>query len=295
MTENSKNKKFCVYKHTSPSGKCYIGITCQNPIKRWGTNGCGYFGKTKESGKFNHPYFVHAILKYGWDNFTHEILFSELNESKAKSKEIELIRYYKDKNLSYNVTDGGDGVLGVHHKPWNKGIPTPEDKKRKGFHLTDEHKQKLSIKHKGIAVWPPARAVNLYTADGQYLDTFERASDLARYLNVTPGNVNQVCLHNTILVAGCQARYFDDDFPLYIVDYYTKISSDPVRLIDYKDNMVYEFDTISAASRYTGINRQLLLNTVYGKSKQTNGVRCEFLSNTRKGKKSRIKEILNNE
>lgn len=27
---------YYVYKHTSPSGKCYIGITCQNPEKRWG-------------------------------------------------------------------------------------------------------------------------------------------------------------------------------------------------------------------------------------------------------------------
>ena len=32
---------FCVYKHTCPNGKVYIGITCQNPIKRW-KGGSGY-------------------------------------------------------------------------------------------------------------------------------------------------------------------------------------------------------------------------------------------------------------
>lgn len=29
------NNNFCVYKHTSPSGKCYIGITNQDLEKRW--------------------------------------------------------------------------------------------------------------------------------------------------------------------------------------------------------------------------------------------------------------------
>ena len=34
--------KYCVYKHTSPSGKVYIGITRNDPIKRWqnGTAHC---------------------------------------------------------------------------------------------------------------------------------------------------------------------------------------------------------------------------------------------------------------
>ena len=34
---------FTVYKHTSPNGKVYIGITMQNPIRRW--NGCKTAGK----------------------------------------------------------------------------------------------------------------------------------------------------------------------------------------------------------------------------------------------------------
>ena len=40
-------KTYCVYKHTSPSGKVYIGMTCKDPPeKRW-SNGNGY--------KRNHP------------------------------------------------------------------------------------------------------------------------------------------------------------------------------------------------------------------------------------------------
>lgn len=58
-------KNYCVYKHTSPSNKVYIGITSQEPERRW-KNGNGY--------KKN-LYFTKAIKKYGWDNFAHEILW----------------------------------------------------------------------------------------------------------------------------------------------------------------------------------------------------------------------------
>ena len=34
--------EFYVYKHTCPNEKIYIGITKQQPIKRWGYNGYGY-------------------------------------------------------------------------------------------------------------------------------------------------------------------------------------------------------------------------------------------------------------
>ena len=61
-----KNKKFCVYKHVSPSHKVYIGITSRKPKKRW-VNGEGYS---------NNDYFTKAIKKYGWDNFKHEILYT---------------------------------------------------------------------------------------------------------------------------------------------------------------------------------------------------------------------------
>lgn len=44
--------KYCVYKHTLPNEKIYIGITSQNPIYRW-DNGKGYKGQ----------FFYNAIKK----------------------------------------------------------------------------------------------------------------------------------------------------------------------------------------------------------------------------------------
>lgn len=46
---------YCVYLHTSPTNKYYVGITKQNPLKRW-ANGRGYC---------KNKHFYNAILKYG--------------------------------------------------------------------------------------------------------------------------------------------------------------------------------------------------------------------------------------
>lgn len=102
-----KERKWCVYKHTNKiNGKCYIGITSQCTNKRW-RNGKGYKGQI----------FYNAIQKYGWDNFEHEILYTNLTEEEAKEKEIEYIKKYKTNNnkFGYNATLGGDGIKGYIH------------------------------------------------------------------------------------------------------------------------------------------------------------------------------------
>ena len=63
--------EYIVYMHISPSGKKYIGITKQNPKRRW-NSGNGYK---------NNDYFTKAIKKYGWNNFLHIILAENLTEA----------------------------------------------------------------------------------------------------------------------------------------------------------------------------------------------------------------------
>lgn len=131
-------RKWCVYCHTSPSGKIYIGITGQKPEERW----------RKGNGYRQQKYFWRAIQKYGWDNFKHEILFDCLTKKEAEEKEIELIAVYKSNNkrYGYNVQNGGcaPGVMA-------------EETKRKlskaniGKHnipRTEQHRQK--VKRDGI-------------------------------------------------------------------------------------------------------------------------------------------------
>lgn len=99
MTNDEKT--YCIYKHTSPSNKVYIGLTCQYPPeKRW-QNGNGYRQCTR---------FWNAIQKYGWDNFEHEIIFTQLSFDEACAKEKELINTYNSTNsdYGYNISVGGE-------------------------------------------------------------------------------------------------------------------------------------------------------------------------------------------
>ena len=96
---------YCVYKHTFPNGKVYIGITCQKPSARWRTDGSGY---RPTNGRTNRIW--NAIKKYGWANVEHEILFDGLSKKEAEQKEIYLISLYNstDDNYGYNISKGGN-------------------------------------------------------------------------------------------------------------------------------------------------------------------------------------------
>ena len=158
--------QFTLYKHTTPSGKVYIGITRQHINKRF-QRGHGY--------KHN-KYFTSAIKKYGWENISHEILFESLSENDAKILEKQYIHLYDstNRNKGYNMTLGGDGTLGHEvteetrrkisqsqkgRVPWNKGkkgITLSEEtrqkisKSLKGRILSEETRQKISKSHKGL-------------------------------------------------------------------------------------------------------------------------------------------------
>lgn len=102
-----------VYKHTNKiNNKCYIGITSQDPVQRWGNNGNKYTHHTK---------FWPAIQKYGWNNFTHEVLYTGLTKEEACQKEQELIKFYDSYNNGYNASLGGEsGSNGCNKEPQNR-------------------------------------------------------------------------------------------------------------------------------------------------------------------------------
>lgn len=79
-------KKYIVYLHRNKvNNKCYVGQTCQKPEARWGLNGNGYKDQI---------YFYRAIQKYGWDNFEHIILETDISQDKIDERECYWAGYY---------------------------------------------------------------------------------------------------------------------------------------------------------------------------------------------------------
>ena len=146
-------KTFSVYKHTFPNGKVYIGITMQEPQKRW-ANGLGY----------NHNlYMKRAIKKYDWDNIKHEVLFENLTKEQAEKKEVELIAFYKSNNklYGYNIDNGGN-CIGKHsedtkqklkkyasNRPIIHNQNISKSKLGKKLNLTETQRLKISERFKG--------------------------------------------------------------------------------------------------------------------------------------------------
>lgn len=86
-------KNYKVYIHTNlKNQKKYIGITKLDVVTRW-NNGLGYSANEK---------FYSDIKKYGWDNFSHDVLYENLNYAHAREIESKLIKKYNTVNDGYN-------------------------------------------------------------------------------------------------------------------------------------------------------------------------------------------------
>lgn len=134
--KNSLNKKFILYKATSPSGKIYIGITCGNLEDR----------KSKHkytSNRMNKSHkFSNAIRKYGINGFKWEIIFDNLCKTEAIRLEIEYIKNYNTYKNGYNSTRGGEGAWGYKWK--KEDIKKHIDYKKRVYYNNPEWKKRKS-------------------------------------------------------------------------------------------------------------------------------------------------------
>lgn len=100
----------------------YVGQTC-NLSERWRNN---------------------AIKKYGWDNFTHEVVYSNLNKQAADKLEKELIHKYNSIEEGYNLKEGGSrGELST------KSLAKMSESLKRGYSEFPERREKIRNKALG--------------------------------------------------------------------------------------------------------------------------------------------------
>ena len=221
---------YIVYQHKNKiNNKVYIGITSRTPQERWGNQGCNY----KSS-----PYFYNSIQKYGWDNFEHNILYTDLTKEEACKKEQELIKQFNSMNreFGYNSTSGGEVFImndetkqkiskALQGNKNNLGHPCSEEKKRKiseaqkGRKFTEEHRRKLSEaakkrhipcseekKKKLSQNYPNKKPV--YCLE---LDTiFESVQECSRQLGIPATNISKLCKGRGKTLKGYHLSYYND-------------------------------------------------------------------------------------
>ena len=220
----AENTNYCVYCHTNLiNGKKYVGITCKKPEVRW-----------QGGARYDHnSYFYRSIQFYGWDGFSHEVLHSGLTHDEACELEKRYIREWnlRDRNLGYNMTDGGEGCCG---RVVSEETKKKQSESRKGIglgkKLSEEHKAKISKALKGVPhphkygnrkpISNEVRkvlsdshkmAVDMYTKEGVYVRSFACAADGAKYVGLkTCADINKCCTGRRKSAGGYTWRYSDD-------------------------------------------------------------------------------------
>ena len=161
-----QDQKYIIYKHTNKiNNKVYIGQT--NNYKKRCTPG----------NYASSPYFYHAIQKYGWDNFQHQILKQNLTAEQANKQEIFYIQYYHatDNNYGYNIANGG--ALKRNYSGKNNPFY--------GKHHTEQTKRKLSEQHKHIRT----KAIECINTG----EIFESAAIAGKWCKITKQNIQRCC------------------------------------------------------------------------------------------------------
>jgi group I intron endonuclease len=187
---------YTVYRHTNKlNNKIYIGITGRNPETRW-AKGKGY----KPRNGNQSAYFYNAVLKYGWDNFSHEILYTELTKQEAEKIEVELIKKFNSNNreFGYNIDNGGNSVGKLSQETKEKLSKSWEIGKEerckkisegsKGKKFTKEHRLHLSEAKKG----KPAnnrKSVIQYDLNMNFIKRWDSLEDAQRETKVCKANI----------------------------------------------------------------------------------------------------------
>jgi len=133
-----------IYKITNKiNGKCYIGQTVCDILKRW---------KEHLSTGTGCRALKRALIKYGPDNFDVDEIYNSFSMEDLNEKEEYFIKYYGSiVPNGYNIKFGGNNMR--HHPETKRKIGEANKISLKGKRLPQEVKDKISKASKGKNTW----------------------------------------------------------------------------------------------------------------------------------------------
>lgn len=224
-----EEKRYIVYLHiNSVNKKVYVGITSMTVNNRW-REGKGY-AKCEIMNR--------AILKYGWDNFEH-IILCKTSKDRAIVLEQCLIRYYKRKELSYNISNGGQGAGTVSEYTKNKLRKYVGDKSS----MYGRHPSKETIE-KRIST---RKALSHYAKDMPWLAKYRLRKGKDNPLFGKAPSENTLLAHRKVILQ-----------------------------FNLKGEFIKEFNSIKEASEEIGVSKSSIIHCLKGKTKKAGGYKWKY-------------------
>lgn len=210
-----------VYCYTSPSGKKYIGKTKTTLKTRAEQNARGYKGCTA---------FYNAIQKYGFDNFSVEIL-EEVPLDVLVEAETQYI-------IDYDTTN-------------------PE----KGYNIVTDY-------HKFLAAFNRIPVYSYDGITGKFVQSYESIADAERIMNVYRGSIRRIINSHIHHVKGM--LWLTEKFEqIEVVENNIQATSKNIHQYDPKSGeYICSFNSIREAAKLTGFDRKTISDQVAGKSKK---------------------------
>lgn len=211
-----------IYMYKSPSGKYYIGQTIRPKFRK----------NEHVSRAFNGSElpFHRAIRKYGIDSFEYSILCKitcsnteTLSEILNNLEQYYIIKYNSKVPTGYNVTEGGEGNLGIVLSEETKykmslskvghGCSASTKKKMSewqvGKKLSEDTKNKIRDSHVGKIC--NKRPCCQYTLDGEFISEYSSIKEAAEMNNINKVSISLVLSEKHKTAGGYIWKYKEDN------------------------------------------------------------------------------------
>lgn len=288
---HTSNERFIGYVYVfinNTNQKIYIGKTIELYSKRWNEHKYNAFTKNLDN------YFYKALRKYSWNSFSKYVIFQS-EESLDKdfvnsiicAKEMEFIAKFQANNpeFGYNLTDGGEGIVGFHH--------------------SEETKKKLSKAHSGENHWNFGKtnsagvSIMQFDLDFNFIQTWDSMQDAARELNINANNISRCCSNKIGSYKGYIWVKTSDYYEGYLLDFKSRCkckSNDKYVLqYDFLGNFIAEYISCSEAGK--ALRKGSVSTAANGRDPQLHGYiwiyKNEFTKQLLQEKLERVKSCKN--